>query len=296
MRRLLSILAAGALVAAVAVPVSAATAPVKASVIYSSLLGNPLPGNSPSVGAEAYAFNEFGNQVTFTGTKRTLTSVIVTMSSWGCVTGTWYAGNCMTPAGATFSEPITFNIYNEPDAGTPNLPGTLITSVTQTFAIPYRPSASTKCTGASAGKWYDTSSKTCFNGLADKITFNFSGVTLPNSVVYGIAYDTSHFGPNPIGESAPCYTSSGGCGYDSLNIALSKDPTNVTAGSNTNPGTVWQNTSYASNYCDGGAAGTGFRLDSPTTGSYDPTISGCWSVGATGSPYYVPAVQFKAGN
>ena len=67
MRRLLSILAAGALVAAVAVPVSAATAPVKASVIYSSLLGNPLPGNSPSVGAEAYAFNEFGNQVTFTG-------------------------------------------------------------------------------------------------------------------------------------------------------------------------------------------------------------------------------------
>jgi hypothetical protein len=51
------------------------------SVIYSSLVSSPLHGNMPSVGAEAYAFNEFGNQVTFAGTNRQLTNVVVTMSS-----------------------------------------------------------------------------------------------------------------------------------------------------------------------------------------------------------------------
>ncbi len=73
-----------------------------ASVIYNSAVASPLPGNLPSVGAEAYAFNEFGNEVRFSGTNRALTNVIVEMSSWGCVTGHWYSGNCSTPPGATF--------------------------------------------------------------------------------------------------------------------------------------------------------------------------------------------------
>jgi hypothetical protein len=50
--------------------------------------------------------------------------------------------------------------------------------------------------------------------------------------------------------------------------------TDVSAGSSTS-GTVWQNSPYSSQYCDGGTAGT-FRAD-----------SGCWAP-------YVPAVQFKA--
>ena len=61
------------------------------SVVYNSLVGNPLPGNLPSVGAEAYAFNEFGAEVTLAGTNRQLTNAVVTMSSWGCVSGSWYA-------------------------------------------------------------------------------------------------------------------------------------------------------------------------------------------------------------
>jgi hypothetical protein len=270
MRRLLPILAAAALVAAFAAPVSAGTA-VKASVIYSSLLGNPLPGNSPSVGFEADSISEFGNAVTFAGTNRTLTSVIVTMSSWGCTTGGAGAGgNCVTTPGATFSEPITFNIYN-PSTDGGLTPGTLITTLTQTFNIPYRPSASPKCTD---GRWWDTSSKLCFNGLADNITFNFSGVSLPDSVVYGIAYNTTDYGNPPIGPDTSC--PSGGCGYDSLNVALSS---NVTAGSNTAPGTTWMNSLYGGYYCDLGAAGVGvFRLDSPG--------NACWT--------NFPAVQFKA--
>jgi hypothetical protein len=257
------------------------------SVIYNSVVTSPSPGNLPSVGAEAYAFNEFGNEVTFDGTNRSLTNVIVEMSSWGCVTGHWYSGDCSTPGGATFDEPITLNLYNPGTDGVH--PGALITSVTQTFTIPYRPSASPNCTGGHAGEWWDPSLKTCFHGLADDITFHLAGVTVPDEVVYGIAYNTSHYGYSPYGESTACYTSPGGCGYDSLNIALSQDPTNLTAGTDPNAGTVWQNT-IASNYCDLGTAGSGFfRLDSPT--------SACWGVNypAPGAPYYVPAVQFKAG-
>lgn len=257
------------------------------SVIYSSLVASPLPGNLPSVGAEAYAFNEFGNGVAFSSSKnRSLSNVVATMSSWGCQSGTWYSDNCVTTPGATFSVLITFNVY---DASTDGVhPGALIATATQTFAIPYRPSASPKC--GSSGKWYDNSLKTCFNGYAVNVTFTFSGQTLPGSVVFGIAYNTTHFGYNPIGESAACYTSSGGCGYDSLNIALSQDPTNVIVGSDTNPGTVWQNSPYGSEYCDGGTAGTDFfRLDSPNTPS-------CWGVNFpyNDPPYYVPAVQIKA--
>jgi hypothetical protein len=239
---------------------AAAGTPVKASVVYNSTIANGPRSNLPSVGAEAYAFDELGNQITLAGTARNLTSVTVTMSSWACVTGSWNGGDCSTPTGATFAQPITLNIYGVGDTVNP------IATATQTFNIPYRPSASSKCTGVDAGKWYQTSSKTCFNGLASDVTFSFSGVTLPDTLVYGIVYNTRDFGPSPTGVTGP---------YDSLNIALSTDA-DVSAGSSTS-GTVWQNSPYGGAYCDGGLAGTGtFRAD-----------AGCWAP-------YVPAVQFKA--
>jgi len=61
-------------------------------------------------------------------------------------------------------------------------------------------------------------------------------------------------------------------------------------GTDTFVGTVWQNTSYGYNYCDGGAAGTGFfRLDAPS-------LASCLGVKAPydASPFYIPAVQIKA--
>jgi hypothetical protein len=245
------------------------------NVAYSSAVNNP--GNLPSVGAEAYAFNEFGNQVTLAGTNRHLDSVVVTLSSWGCVSGHWNTGDCATPNNATFATPMTLNIYNAPVAGS-SVHGSLIASLTQSYDIPYRPSASKQCVGGNVGEWYDRDLKTCFNGLATDITFAFNNTTLPSSVVYGIAYNTTHYGYSPIGQSATCYTTSAGCGYDALNIGLAS--TSPSAGSNTNPGTVWQNSSIGGQYCDGGAGGTNtFRLDSPG--------STCWAP-------YSPAVQFNA--
>jgi hypothetical protein len=272
------------LLATVAGASAASADGMKTSVVYSSLVAKS--GNLPSVGPEAYAFNEFGNEVTLAGTNRQLTNAVVTLSSWGCVTGHWYSDDCNTPAGSTFSVPITLNIYNPPTTTEPAVPGSLITSVTQSFAIPYRPSANnTLCD--SSGRWYDNSLKTCFNGLAVNVTFNLAKVTVPNSVVFGIVYNTTHYGPVPIGETAPCFTnlSGGGCGYDSLNIALSSESNiNPSVGSDPYPGTVWQNSPYASHYCNGGGtisvAYGFFRLDSPGVP--------CWAP-------YIPAVQFKAG-
>jgi hypothetical protein len=240
-------------------------------VIYDSTV-SPLPGNLPSEGPEAYFFSEFGDGVTFTGTARNLSSVTVTMSSFGCQSGRWNTNDCATVPGSTFSQSITLNLYN---AGSPT-PGLPIASRTQTFAIPYRPSASATC---GDGRWFDSNSGLCFNGLANNITFDFSSLNLvlPNSVVYGIVYNTTHNGPAPVGESAACFSTSAGCPYDALNIALAPV---VTVGTKPFFNTIYQNSLYGFEYCDNGAAGTGtFRLDSPTVA--------CWAG-------YIPAARFTA--
>ncbi len=245
-------------------------------VIYDSTV-TPLPGNVPSVGAEASAFNEFGDGVTFAGTSRKLVNVTLTLSSFGCQSGNWYSANCVSAPGATFSLPLTVNIYN---AGSP-LPGSAIASRTQTVTVPYRPSADAACVGADAGKWRDAASGLCYNGKAVNVTLDFSSlnVTLPNSVVYGVVYNTTHYGPSPIGEGAACYSTTAGCPYDGLNIGLSPV---VTVGTKPFFGTVYQNSPFAGNYCDSGLDGTGtFRLDSQT--------NACWAG-------FIPAARFLAAN
>ena len=246
-------------------------------VIYDSTV-SPLPGNLPSEGFEAFGLKEFGDGITFAGTSRNLVNVTVTLSSFACQSGNWFSGNCSTTPGSTFSVPITFNIYN---AGNP-VPGSQIATVTQTITVPYRPAAdNVNCTGVDAGKWFDANSGQCFNGQAANVTFNFSSqnVVLPNSVVYGLVYNTTHYGPNPIGESAACVGTSAGCPYDALNIALAPV---VTVGTKPFFNTLYQNSVFGSEYCDGGLAGIGiFRLDSPT--------SACWAG-------FIPAAQFNAAN
>jgi hypothetical protein len=224
---------------------SAAAGGTKASSIYNSTVPNGPPANVPSLGPEAYAFNQLGNAVNFAGSARKLTSVTVGMSSWACYSGAWYSGDCSTPNGATFPQAITFNIYNSTGAA-------LLASSTQTFSIPYRPSASPKC---GDGRWYSPGLKTCFNGFYNEVTFNFSGVTLPDQIVYGITYNTRDYGPSPTGVAGPS---------DSLNIALVTGPSDVTAGTDTTPGTLWEEHS-----------GSTFA----STTEWAP---------------YVPAVQFKA--
>ena len=278
-----------AVVVAAAALVPATAAGAAGPYLYKSTVPLGPVGNLPSVGPEAYAFKELGNQITLDHAGK-VGSVVVTLSSWACQSGHWNTGNCSSTPGAKVTVPITFNIYNRATGTTP-VAGSLIASAAKSFAIPYRPSAvPVHCTGSNAGKWWGGSPKRCLNGKAVNITFTFANVALPADVVYGISYNSTHYGYHPIGESAPCFATAAGCFYDSLNIALTKDPTDVSAGHDPGPtGTIFQYSSLPGQYCDGGTGGINvFREDSPT--------KGCWSVSSVPgtSPYYIPAVQLNA--
>jgi hypothetical protein len=249
-------------------PAASATGPA-AGVIFDSI-PSPIPGNVASVGFEATSVSEFGDYATFDTDNRELQNVDVLMSSWGCESGTWNGGDCETSENATFPHDITFTIYAN-DGG--DL-GSAIASDTETFAIPYRPSADPTC--ADPNKWMSPAG-TCFNGLATRITFDFStlGITLPDSVIFGIAYSTTHYGTPPMGEDEICFTQDGGCGYDALNVGSASDSPLV--GTDDDEAGVFQSSTWGGAYCDGGTGGTGtFRLD-----------TGCW----TG---FNPQVQFNA--
>jgi hypothetical protein len=189
----------------------------RTTVIYDSTPA-PLPGNIVSLGMEATGLKSVGDSIQFTPrSPRMLNNVVATLSSFACVHGGAYNGDCTTPDGATFSQPITLNLYK---VGQDGSRGALITSTTQTFNIPYRPSASPNCTG---GRWSDGTS--CFTGRATQVRFDFTRtVMLPDKVIYEISYNTTHYGPSPIGENTACYHA-GNCPYDSLNVGLTTGPT-----------------------------------------------------------------------
>ncbi len=168
-----------------------------------------LPSNLPSQPYQAQATSEFGDEITFEpGTGRSLLDGAITLSSWACESGEWNLGTCETTPGATFEHPITLNLYNVAEDGSV---GTLIASRTETFEIPYRPSANVTC--ADPKQWKDTNGN-CFNGYNYVVVFDLAGIVVPDSVIFGVAYNTNTYGDAPMGATGP---------YDSLNVSLNTD-------------------------------------------------------------------------
>lgn len=262
----IGLLAAG--VVTTAALFAAQSASAASTTIYNNV-PSPLPGNVVSVPFAAKQAAEFGGQIGFAGTAREHAKVRVTMSSWGCESGRWDTGNCSTTKGATFSHPITLKVYA---VGPGNEPGTLLASITRTFDIPFRPSADfTHCTGVNAGRWFDRSTGVCYRGKATNLTFATGGLQLPNKAIVSIAFNTTHNGYAPVGESAPCFGSDGGCGYDALNVGVGNSPPAV--GSQPLPNDAYFNSTSAAQYCDNGAGGTGvFRLDTGCWGGMQPAF------------------------
>jgi hypothetical protein len=201
------------------------------TTIYESI-PSPLPGNVASEGPEAYAFSQIGDAVTLGTSNATLTTVRVVLSDWACTSGHWTnpvgsSDSCMTTPGAKFSQPITMNIYALNASSTPPSAGSLLGTVTSTFNVPYRPSSDgVHCgvggaLGGDGEEWYSPSDNACYHGIATTITFDFSSqhIALPSQVVVGVQYNTTHFGPNPIGQSTTCYANDNNCPYDSLNVS-----------------------------------------------------------------------------
>lgn len=267
MRKLVMTSIAGATIAAAVLAPGAFAGP-GTTVIYDST-PHPAPGNISSVGFEATGTSEFGDQVSFAGTARTLDSVTVDMSIWACQAGHWNTGNCVSDPAARANVPITFKLYNVDLDGT-SVVDPAFATVTQTFSLPYRPSADPSCTGAAAGKW--RASDGCYNGMAYPITFNLAGTVVPDNVIYSLSFATATNG-SPLSMSPDNCLADGGCFVNSLNVGLGT----ASVGSREGDGNYdYRNTTrgYHDHYCDNGAGGTGsFRYDSVGT-STDGTCQG----------------------
>ncbi len=263
--RIASTLTMIAALVAMTAGVASAAGP-KEKVVYNSVPGN-VPGNVPSQPFQAQQTSEFGDSVKLASGPRKAGSIDIVMSSWGCQTGSWDAGDCATATGATFSHPITLNLYAVD--GTSGQPiGSPVVTKTQAFAIPFRPSAdSVNCTGVNAGKWHSTADAACYNGFATKITFNLDGTLLPRDLIWTVAFNTSGYGASPMGYTTACAVSAAGCGYDSLNVGAQTFVGQPSAGTDVDPDGVVLSSATPTVYCDGGTGGVGtLRLD-----------SGCWT-------------------
>ena len=212
--------------------------PVEAGVIYDSI-PTVLPANVPSLGYQATSTSEFGGLVSFATSYRDLTDVTLLMSDWAVAS----EQHSLDP---TWQHAITLNLYSVNTSGAIPTPGALIATRTATFDIPWRPESSGGCTGG----WL-ASDGLCHGGIAFTVTFDFSGTTVPDQLIYGVAFNTNNWGYVPIGKTGP---------YESLNFGLSTS--NPIVGSNPQPDLAYWNTAYAGFYSDGGAGGTStFRAD-----------------------------------
>ena len=287
---------AGALsLGALAAPSSVAGAAATQAVYDSTTPG--LVSAPQSWGFQSRFLHELGNEITLsTGSSRVLDNVHIELDSWACQKGGWNNADCVTTPGATYTLPVTVNLYAvgaNDFSGSPT-PGALLSSVTQTVTLPYRPSADTTghCTG---GQWFDGTN--CHSDLVDPATIALGGITVPDTFIYGVTYNTSDWGPAPLGDTTACALDTvTGCAYDNTNIALTTDGAGTTVGTNTqstsfffNAGSPVAGSTVGWLYCDGGTGGPGswdsgiFRFD-----------SGCDSSSAGRVTKAAPAVQFNS--
>ncbi len=205
---------------------------------------------------EAQQTNEFGDEVTRAlRSGPTLVSLKVMFASYACsVSGHWDTGDCVTTPGTTFDWPITAKIYDPGNLSTP------LATVTVTQTIPYRPSAdNVNCTGANAGKWFNTAADKCQYSIGTVLTFDFTTtVSLPATVVWTVAFNTSDYGSTPQRPQA-CNSTPPGCPYDSLNVGVTSFAGAPYAGTDVNADQVFQSTGQPPGPLQAVSGYTGYR-------------------------------------
>ena len=237
-----------AALAVVSLAVVGATS-ARASVVYDSI-PTPLPPSIPSLGYEATSTSQFGDMIQFAPGSRSLTSVDVTMVNWA-------TESTYEPVGtsAGFNVPLTLTLYNVDSSGAVPIVGSIIASQTIDPTILWRPEASAGC-----GTAWLASNGTCYSGHAQNVAFNFTGVVVPDQIIYGLSYNTQNYGPNPTGTAGP---------YNSLNFGLN-DISGPSVGSEVTPGTLFWNTSYAGYTATPGVFSANTTL--AQYGSYVPAV------------------------
>jgi hypothetical protein len=270
-------LSATILVAAGALAVCAGAA--SAELVYKNV-PTPRPKGFPALGFESDSVSEFGGEVELAGAARRNPTVTVYLESYGCQSGS--GTSCSSAPGATFPVPVTLNIYTVGSLGAP------VDSLTNTFNIPYRPSANPVCP-VEMPEDVQGFGKRCEFAARVKAKFKFKGATLPNQVILAVAYNTETYGKEPTGQPGA---------VNSLNVAVNanykcapgkenpitkecegEDYENVSTeapsvGSDPLPEQVFLNTTYS------------FLTCGEPTGSFGPT-GDCWK-------FEQPAFEVKA--
>jgi hypothetical protein len=249
------------------------------SVVYSNI-PSPLPDSLTAEGFQAAAAAEFGAAVHLAGSERSNPLVDVVLDSYGCETGT--GATCQTTPGSAFSLPITLNIHQLNVDGSV---GALVTSYTNTFEIPYRPSANSACTGGQAN-YYVGSDGACHPSIAVDIKFDLGGqrVTLPDDAVVSVALNTTLAGYQPQGTQFPCHALAAGCGYDQLNLAFVSNGTTPSVGAQPQPSTMYANTATRTANASG------------TLNAFGPDVNDTANWGAGGGAFFQPAIEVSATN
>jgi hypothetical protein len=247
-------LSAGLLVAGATLGLTAGTA--SAQKIYDNIHGNV--SEVSSIGFEATSTSEFGGQVAFAKTARIDPTVTIVLNSWACQNLKGEA-ECSTTPGASFSWPITLNVYGVEADGEP---GQKIATLTEEPTIPYRPSPNRKCKPAPGEKWVGWGPK-CLPDKGVKVSFPLEDVELPETAIISVAYNTTTYGYAPVGPGDEK-------GEDSLNVGVTEPPGTPSAGTDPLPEDAYVDSTYPAMYGPEphGAIGT-FSLANEWTG-YQP--------------------------
>lgn len=223
-----------------------------AGVAYNAMPFGAADCGASSLGFEATGTKEFGDEVQLAGAARRLVSLKVLFSSWACQSGHWFDGLCSTSPGATFTHDVTANIYAVAVCAGNPCPGALLVTVTETQTVPYRPSTDPQCAVLNPADpapfyykygWFNPVAGACKPQIPTVLTFDFTSmnITLPDEVIWTVAFNTTHYGAVPIGEGAVCFTGPGGCPYDSFNVGAQTFPGSPYAGIDVQPDTAFVN-------------------------------------------------------
>jgi hypothetical protein len=257
------------------------------TIVYDSI-PNPLI-SSAAQGFACCGVSEFGDGVNLAKLKKNsvLDTVTVAMGSYGCETGS--GATCSTTPGATFNVPITLHVYAV--GSSPYYVGALLATQTQTFAIPYRPSADpTHCTGSNAGLFYRTEDQKFYSGPPFNIHGPQAGCDqeFPSLIVFDNIVPQAGAPPNLPSQVIVTLAFTPAGPASSLNVSadsIAGGP--VSVGSYYDLNGVFGNYASSSLYCTAGHTPGILQLDADASLSANcPSTSNGGNNGGLGTPSY----------
>src|ERR1039457_5353009 len=149
------------LILAVLILFTVSGAPLFADIIVYNNLPNPMPPASPSLGFQANQTAQFGDLIHLVSGPSVLTTGTILMTDWAL------HSDFPLESASGFNWPLTLTLYNvDSSSGTPQ-PGSVITSVTQTFLMAWRQAGTGDWTNSS--QWSPDGGVNCFNGSTSRL-------------------------------------------------------------------------------------------------------------------------------